>query len=180
MPIALARTRGGLPRAVALVALAALVAGCARAAATAGDSGRAPAPGAPCMATDQDRYVWDPTRLQLVRPCVYVTGTIATAVDLNSDGDRTFLVRLDARYQNLLQPSNVEGGVRGLDVEAVCNVPSVIPAVLALCSGDAHPYLGAVPPVGTHVWLEGRYIFDLHHESHAELHPLYRMGTLAP
>jgi hypothetical protein len=32
--------------------------------------------------------------------------------------------------------------------------------------------------IGAHVWMEGRYILDLNHASHAELHPLYRMGTL--
>lgn len=181
MPIPLAGAR--LPaRAVIALALAALLAACARTAASdVGDFTQPTGgPTAPCVATDQDRYVWDPTRLQLVKPCVYVTGTIATTVDLNADGDRTFLVRPDPPYEHLLRPSNVEDGVRGLDIEAVCGVPPLIPAVLALCAGDPDPYAGTIPPVGTRVWLEGRYVLDLHHESHAELHPLYRMGTLAP
>jgi hypothetical protein len=169
-------------RALALLALAALLAACAREAATAAGDGTL-ATGAqdtPCVATDQDRYVWDPTRLQVVQPCLYVTGYVLTGVDLNADGDRTFLVRPDPPYQHLLQPSNVEDGVRGLDIEAVCGVPPMIPAVIALCAGDPDPNLQTIPPVGTHVWLEGRYVFDLHHERHAELHPLYRLGVLAP
>lgn len=168
-------------RALALLALAALLAACARDSATAGDAARATgAPDTPCAATDQDHYVWDPTRLQLLQSCVYITGYVLTPVDLNADGDRTFLVRPDLPYQHLLQPSNVEDGVRGLDIEAVCGVPPVIPAVIALCAGDPDPNLQTIPPVGTHIWLEGRYVLDLHHERHAELHPLYRLGTLAP
>jgi hypothetical protein len=180
MPILPAVARRALPRAVAPVALAVLLAACAPSATSSASTGGAHGPDAPCVATDQDQYVWDPTRLQLVDPCVYVSGFIATVVDLNADGDRTFVVRVDPPYAHLLRPSNDEGGVRGLDIEAVCGVPPVLPPVLALCASDPDPYAGAIPPVGTHVWLEGRYIFDLHHESHAELHPLYRMGTLAP
>jgi hypothetical protein len=66
-----------------------------------------------------------------------------------------------------------------LDVEAVCTLPPVEPIVMALCASDPNPVTGPYPPVGAHVWMEGRYVLDLGHEAHAELHPLYRFGVLS-
>ena len=66
-----------------------------------------------------------------------------------------------------------------LGVEAVCTLSPVDPIVIPLCASDPDPYIPPHPILGAHVWMEGRYIFDLDHASHAELHPLYRMGALS-
>ena len=53
--------------------------------------------------------------------------------------------------------------------------PPLIQA-LRLCASDPDPYSDPFPKVGDHIWVEGRYVLDLWHHSHAELHPLYRLG----
>lgn len=136
-------------------------------------------PRADCAATNQDRYVYDPNRLQVVQSCVRVTGRI-DAVRASSDGDSVILLHLDAPYQHLLTSGNFEAGEEqgDLGVEAVCALPPAEPIVFALCANDPDPVTGPYPPIGAHVWMEGRYILDLNHEAHAELHPLYRFGVL--
>ena len=104
-----------------------------------------------CSPSDQDRHVYDPDRLQ------------------------------DPAYRELLTPGNDADETGGsLDIEAVCTIPPPEPIVYAVCAGDPHPVPGPYPGVGEHVWMEGRYILDLTHDAHAELHPLYRFGPATP
>jgi hypothetical protein len=149
-------------------------AGCAR------ESNTAPPANTPgtCTPTDQDRFVYDPGRLQLVQACVYVTGVVDEQRK-NADGDTVILLRLDPPYEYLLTPGNAGPEYHGdIGVEAVCTFAPLEPVVMALCASDANPFAGPFPPVGAHVWMEGRYVLDLHHDKHAELHPLYRAGIL--
>lgn len=133
-------------------------------------------PGATCTPTDQDQYVYDPTRLKVLQTCIRVTGTV-DGVSVAPDGDTNISLRLDPPYQHLLTPGNEEGDERGdLGIEAVCTVSPLDPIVMALCASDRDPYAQPAPRMGAHVWMEGRYVLDLDHGSHAELHPLYRMG----
>jgi hypothetical protein len=135
--------------------------------------------GAACSPTDQDQYVYDPTRLQVLQACIRVTGYVDD-IEVAPDGDTNFLLRLDPHYQHLLTPGNEQGEERGdLGIEAVCTVSPVDAIVMGLCANDRDPYAQPAPRLGEHVWMEGRYILDLNHGSHAELHPLYRMGTVS-
>ena len=131
-----------------------------------------------CAPTDQDRYVYDPTRLDVVRACVHVSGVVDT-VESDVDGDVVIHLRLDAAYRDLLRPANDSEEHGDLVVEAVCVGQPVQPNAVLLCDADPAPYAGPLPQPGQHLWLEGRYVFDGHHEGHAELHPLYRAGSLA-
>jgi hypothetical protein len=95
------------------------------------------------------------------------------------DGDIHIQLQVDAPYQSLLTPGNefVEGN---LIIEAICQyVPPMIEA-LRICASDPDPFLGPFPNVGDHIWVEGRYVLDLGHNSQAELHPLYRWGKVTP
>jgi len=162
-------------RAAGLLLLAGVLGGCGPVAASAS---RSTTPQGECTPTDQDQYVYDPGRLQVVQACIRVTGTVDAKV-ISTDGDSIILLRLDPPYEHLLTPGNSVGEDNGdLGVEAVCTVPTVEAAVIGLCAGDSNPAVGPYPAIGAHVWVEGRYIYDLHHEAHAELHPLYHIGTL--
>lgn len=165
-------------RVVAILWLAGVLASCAQSSSTTSTTPAVSPPGATCAPTDQDQYVYDPHRLQLVTPCIRVTGRV-DALLASTDGDSIILLHLDPPYQHLLTPGNSVGEDHGdLGIEAVCTHPALDAIVMALCASDPDPYPGPFPPVGAHVWIEGRYILDLNHESHAELHPLYRVGTL--
>jgi hypothetical protein len=128
-----------------------------------------------CRPTDQDRYVYNPARLEVLRACIRVTGTVA-AIRKEADGDLHILLALDPAYRSLLRPANQGEELGDLVVEPVC-VRSVTQAdAIAICASDPDPLPNAFPVVGQHVWMEGRYVLDLEHGGWAELHPLYRWG----
>jgi hypothetical protein len=135
-------------------------------------------PDASCQPTDQDQYVYRPARLQLLLPCIRVTGTIVRS-SAEADGDVHIDVRLDAPNAGLLTPGNdFEDGL--LIVEPVCQFPPVQAESIRVCASDPDPLSGPLPGLGDHVWLEGRYVLDLQHHAWAELHPLYRWAKVAP
>ena len=129
-----------------------------------------------CVPTDQDRYVYNPARLQVVTACLQVSGTVA-AIRTEADGDRHILIALDPVDAHLLTPANQGEELGDLVVEPVC-VGSVSQAdAIDTCAADADPIASMPSTVGEHIWLEGRYVFDLEHGGWAELHPLYRWGA---
>ena len=125
-----------------------------------------------CQATDQDQYVYRPSRLQTVAACVRVTGTVVSSSG-ESDGDVHINVRVDPAYEPLLTSANLkEDGY--LIVEPVCRFPPLQAEAIRVCASDTDPLAGDLPAVGDHVVMEGRYVLDLQHGAWAELHPLYR------
>ncbi len=134
----------------------------------------------PCMPTDQDRYVWRSSRLQLIQPCIRVTGMVVdVATSGGADGDIHMDIRVDPPYEALLtEGSKHNDGY--LIVEAVCQFPPPQMEALRICASDPDPYLGPFPRSGDHIWVEGRYVLDLQHYAWAELHPLYRWGVIQP
>src|SRR5262245_26901700 len=122
--IGMAATRSGMRRwaphcalVISVLWLAFMPAGCTRqpvsppAAAT---------PGATCTPNGQDRFVYDPGRLQVMQACIHVTGVVDER-RLNPDGDTVILLHLDPPYQDLLTPGNSGAEYHGdIGVEAVC------------------------------------------------------------
>jgi hypothetical protein len=131
-------------------------------------------PPAQCSPSDQDQFVYHPSRLKVLQSCIHVTGIVA-AIHIENDGDRHLQVTLDPQFQDLLRPANRFEDNR-LVVEPVCVSLPLQPDAMDTCVADADP-LQALPQVGQHVWMEGRYALDLEHGSWAELHPLYRWGV---
>jgi hypothetical protein len=124
-----------------------------------------------CSPTDQDRYVYDPSRLKVLQACLYVTGTVVSTTH-EPDGDVHIRLRLDAPNVKYLTQANYDYQNGTLVVEPVC-----VTSGDAICNSDPDP-LTVLPSDGAHVWMEGRYVLDLQHNSWAELHPLYRWGHL--
>jgi hypothetical protein len=130
-----------------------------------------------CTATDQDRYVYNPYRLDVQAACIRVTGVVA-AVPKEADGDLHILLALDSKYAYLLRPANQGEELGDLVVEPVCVRAVTQLDAEAICASDPDPFPGPFPVVGEHIWMEGRYVFDLDHGGWAELHPLYRWGGI--
>jgi hypothetical protein len=128
-----------------------------------------------CRPTDQDRYVYNPYRLDVQAPCIRVTG-IVQAVRREADGDFHILLALDAKYRYLLRPANQGEELGDLVVEPVCVRTVTQLDAEAICASDPDPLPPPYPVVGERIWMEGRYVFDLDHGGWAELHPLYRWG----
>ena len=129
-----------------------------------------------CRATDQDRYVYHPARLEVLRSCLRVSGTVAF-IRQEADGDLHMGLALDAPYRNLVVAAN-QGAERGdLVIEPVCELRVTQANAAATCAVDPDP-LRSLPGLGEHVWMEGRYVTDVQHGGWRELHPLYRWGAL--
>jgi hypothetical protein len=135
--------------------------------------------GSTCVPGDQDPYVWRPARLQVIIPCVRVTGTLMEISEAEADGDIHMELLLDAPYVSLLTAGN-ERDDGHLVLEAVCQYTPPLIEALRSCASDPDPYRGPSPQIGDHIWVEGRYSLDLWHDSQAELHPLYRWGSVTP
>lgn len=129
-----------------------------------------PSPSATCQAGDQAQYVYNPTRLKVLSPCIHVTGTVA-ARRAEADGDYHILLKLDPPYLHYLTPANQGVELGDLVVEPVCEHSITQADAQKPCAGDTDPVL-PLPSVGMHIWAEGQYVLDLDHGSWAEIHPL--------
>jgi hypothetical protein len=142
-----------------------------------GSVSKAQQPCAPGAQGDQDKYVYRPERLQVLQPCLRITGTV-DSLQLDSDGDVHFRIRLDPPYQALLVDGNKDQG-GDLVVEPVCYTFPLHADALRLCASDPDR-VQSIPQAGDHVWMEGRYVLDAGHTAWSELHPLYRWGKANP
>lgn len=129
-----------------------------------------------CTPTDQDQYVYHPTRLVVLQACTYATGTVA-AIRIEPDGDYHVLLKPDPPYAGLVNAANSGPELGDLVVEPICvHTPTQTDAV-APCAADKDPISVTGLTVGMHVWFEGRYVTDSDHGGWAELHPLYVWGA---
>jgi hypothetical protein len=130
---------------------------------------------AACTPGDQDVDVYHPARLVVIKACIRVTGTVYSS-KTEADGDLHIRLTVDPSFAGLINDVNRSGQLGKLLVEPVCERPATQADAIASCAADADPVLIAGLSVGTHVWMEGRYVTDSQHGGWAELHPLYRWG----
>jgi hypothetical protein len=116
-------------------------------------------------------YVYNPTRLQQLAPCITVTGTIDES-DADRDGDQHFLLKLDPGQDTLVNKRNGKKKGGELVLEIVCANPTIMKKVKSACTGYTNPI--AIPAVGTHVAVTGTYVIDSHN-GWAEIHPVSRI-----
>lgn len=145
--------------------------------------------GARCAARPVLADVYHPDRLHVIRPCVTVTGVVAS-VRREADGDWHFNIELPAAEQGLLDPANdrYEHGELVAEIvpadEVGCGpvgAPARVPASAyrgpsynyGTCSGlDLGP-----PAVGARVAVTGPYVLDADH-LWREVHPAERIEVL--
>lgn len=138
-----------------------------------------PAVASKCIQPDAPgSHVYSPDRLEVLNPCVTVTGYI-DFIRHEADGDFHIGLRLDARYAGLVNACNrtcLNGAEQGdLVVEPVCmNTPTQADAVKS-CVGYHNPLV--IPPVGSHVQMTGAYVLDLDH-GWTEIHPLMSVRVI--
>lgn len=163
---------------VALACLLIVLSGCSSVVVARGSVPTAPAQ---CQPTNQDAYVYSPDRLEILSPCIRVTGVVDNVVTNPFDGDAVMGLRLDPDYERFLTAANRSALGGTLHIEIICYVmppPPFGERARANCSLDPNPLRGPLPSAGEHVWMEGRWVLDHSHGGWAELHPLYRWGML--
>jgi len=127
-------------------------------------------------------HTYHPARLVLHDECVTVTGTIQDATADQSkhqpdgmrhedDGDTHGWLKLDQQFAWMLDPGNSdEGG--NLVFELVCHYSISSKSTAATDACGAFKDTQALPPIGSHVTITGRFVLDTNHAHWNEIHPV--------
>lgn len=131
---------------------------------------------AQCDPADQDAFVYSPDRLEVLSPCIRVSGVVRNIISNPFDGDLIMGLAPDPPFEQYLTAANRASLGGTLHVEVICHGERLIinPRARSACSQNPDPLSGPLPAVGAHVWMEGRWVLDHSHGGWAELHPLYR------
>jgi hypothetical protein len=120
------------------------------------------------------QYVYNSGRLQVLNPCVSVTGTVEE-VRKESDGDIHIRLRLDQQFASLLNEKNISSQQGDLVLEPICQVKVRQPDAEEPCSQYNGPYFE--PVVGQRYLVSGAYVHDAEHGWN-ELHPVSSMQPI--
>ena len=117
-------------------------------------------------------HVYNPYRLQPVKPCITVSGVVEYKSE-EADGDYHLSLALDSQYTDLTNSANDQYQYGALVVEIICALPiSQQDAVLA-CQGYTNSI--TIPSVNDHITVTGPYVLDTYHYNWAEIHPVYSL-----
>ena len=117
------------------------------------------------------KYVYDPTRLEVVDKCMTATGVIEES-SADDDGDQHILLKLDAGQETLLKKKNMKEKNGYLVIEAVCMNNITNPKVGGACKGYVNHV--QLPKLGDHVKVTGSYVIDSHN-GWGEIHPISKI-----
>jgi hypothetical protein len=119
------------------------------------------------------KHVYHPARLQVVEPCVEVTGTIHH-LKKEADGDDHIQVKLDPPFEKLLNARNVSIQAGCLVIEPVCEGPVTQADAISACRDFHSPV--RLPKDNQHVKILGAFILDTEaNHGWTELHPVTRI-----
>ena len=119
-------------------------------------------------------YVYNPGRLQVLDPCISVTGTVEETRK-EADGDVHILFRLDPQYASLLNEKNISRQYGDLVLEPICQGKVRQADAAAPCSRYDGPYFE--PEIGQRYVVSGAYVHDADHGWN-ELHPVTSMQPI--
>ena len=120
------------------------------------------------------KYVYNPTRLQIINKCKTVTGTIEES-NADEDGDQHMLLKLDNGQENLLTKRNIKKKQGDLVIEAVCANKPRLKKVGNTCKGYINEI--QIPRVGEHVKVTGSLVID-GHNGWTEIHPITKIEVM--
>ncbi|TAN32885.1 hypothetical protein EPN29_07680 [bacterium] len=132
-----------------------------------------------CVQPDSSNsHVYKPDRLEVLKPCIAVTGVI-DFIRQERDGDFHIGLKLDSQFAGLVNACNatcLRGAEHGeLVVEPVCMTTPTQGDAVSSCAGYHNPI--RIPPVGSHVRMTGAYVLDLDH-GWTEIHPLQEVDVI--
>ena len=118
------------------------------------------------------KYISHPARLEVLDPCVTVSG-IVTLVHFPPDGDTVFALKLDPRYENMVNKANFNPKMKGgIWVELICQRQNK--SHESVHKGDCQDYNGPkfpTPKVGQYLRVTGSHVQDNGEDGHLEIHP---------
>lgn len=119
------------------------------------------------------KHVYHPTRLQMIAPCIEVTGTILH-IKAETDGDDHIQLRVDPQFDNLLDNYNQGEQNNALVLEPICQGLVTQTDAISACRDFHSPV--TVPAEGTKVRVLGRFVLDQEADhGWTEIHPVTRI-----
>ncbi len=112
-------------------------------------------------------HVYNPSRLEVVRQCITVSGAV-DSVRSEADGDYHVRLRLDPAYANLTNDANYGD----LVVEIICATTVTQSDAMAACENYSNTI--PIPAVGEQITVSGPYVLDTNH-GWTEIHPVYSL-----
>ena len=120
------------------------------------------------------RYVYNPSRLEVIDYCRTVTGVIEES-NADDDGDQHMLLKLDDGQEGLLIKKNIKKKQGDLVIEAVCANKVLLKKVGTTCNGYVNHI--QLPNVGDHVSVTGSLVNDTHNGWN-EIHPIMKIDPI--
>jgi hypothetical protein len=120
------------------------------------------------------QYVYNPDRLQVLNPCISVTGAVEE-IRKEADGDVHIRFRLDQQFAALLNEKNISRQYGDLVLEPICQGKVRQADAAEPCSQYNGPYFE--PVVGQRYLVWGAYVHDADHGWN-ELHPVASMQAI--
>lgn len=127
-----------------------------------------------CDATLWD-YTYRPGRLEILNPCIRVTGVITRGrKGKASDGDDKLFLRPDPQYRHLLNDQSLRKQNGELVLEWICQAEFAPhkKAAKKACEGFPKEKVQKIPEPGVRVSVVGSYVRDIGHGGWAEIHPV--------
>lgn len=118
-------------------------------------------------------HVYNPDRLQIINPCIVVTGLVDNLIE-EADGDYHVRLALDAKYSNLTNDANVQYQHGDLVVEIICAHSISQQDAVSACQGYTNNV--TLPTINDHITVTGPYVLDNDHYGWAEIHPAYTLS----
>jgi len=157
---------------IALLIIIGIAANGAKNTSSSSSTSPSPSPSSLTCVGDPRAHVYSSDRLQLLAPCIELTGTIDSET-AQADGDYHVRLHLDPGQTCAGQPCinarNVSAQAGDLILEPVCEKPITQADAVAACEGYHNPLV--LPPVGSHVLVMGPFVLDTDHGWN-EIHPL--------
>jgi hypothetical protein len=137
---------------------------------------RVAAPQATAPQCDQNlwQYVYNPARLQVLSPCLSVTGAV-DEVRQEADGDFHVRFRLDPQFASLLNQANILSQQGDLVLEPICQGKVTQADAVQPCKPYAGPHFQ--PQIGQRYLVWGAHVNDSVHGWN-ELHPVTSMQPI--
>lgn len=135
----------------------------------------APASNQPSLCRDPDSissHVYNPYRLQQVKPCITVSGIVDNVIT-EKDGDYHVRLALDPQYSNLINNANRDYQYGDLVVEIICATTINQQDAVLACQDYTNNI--TIPNINDNITVTGPYVLDNDHGGWAEIHPVYSL-----
>ena len=131
----------------------------------------------PCHRGRPEAGVYQPDRLQVLDACAHAEGVVVAVVP-EPDGDYHVWIKVDPRYQRLLNPENHFQGRPALLAEITPDCPLSTNPPNAGAAAKCPESKLTVPKPGARIAIDGPWVLDTNHGWN-EIHPVDRLSIFA-